>query len=435
MNREWTVMVYMAGDNNLDNQGMPDLYEMKRAGSTDEVAILAQFDRAGTNKPTHRYFLKHWGEPGHDKVFKDIVDTLPEGNTGSPDELTDFIRWGIDFAPAEKYMVIIWAHGTGAYDEDIYYSDDDTMRSNIKRHGVFRPAFANQKVAIENAHTSIIADGLSTEDPPLLMTAIAPDDTNKDLLDNVELKNALNAVGQQIDILGMDACLMSMAEVCYQVRESVTFTVASEAEQDLDGWPYEGFLSRLVDDPTMSPRQLAETIVNEYEMKYGEVEDAAATLAACDIRSPLIDDLVEQTEELASLLNERFDANLDAILLARHRCWENELIESVDLSDFCKVLRSKTDDADVKALCKSIIDFIKEAQEGEEERFVVKETRVGTDVHFTRGLGIYFPLTEVSPLYRHLDMTKTGAPSWSDFIERFVAETATEEEEEEEEDE
>lgn len=431
MSRDWTVMVYMAGDNNLDNQGMPDLYEMKRAGSTDEVAILAQFDRAGTGNLTHRYFLRHWGEPGHDKLFKDIVDTLPEGNTGSPEELTDFIKWGIEFAPAEKYMVIIWAHGTGAYDEDIYYADDDTMRPNIKRHGVFRPAFANQPVTLEHSHASITADALSANDPPLLMTAIAPDDTNKDLLDNVELKKALNdavdAVGKRIDILGMDACLMSMAEVCYQIRESVDFTVASEAEQDLDGWPYEGFLSRLVDDPAMSPRQLAETIVNEYEMKYGEVVNAAATLAACDIRSPLIDDLVEKTEALASMLKERFDSIEDAVLLARHRCWENELIESVDLSDFCKVLRSKTGDAEVKALCTDIVEFIKEAQEGDEERFIVKETRVGSDVRFTRGLGIYFPLTEVSPLYRHLDMTKTGAPSWSDFIERFVAETAPEE--------
>ena len=76
----------------------------------------------------------------------------------------------------------------------------------------------------------------------MVMAAIAPDDTNKDFLDNVELKNALFNVGRRIDILGMDACLMSMAEVCYQIRESVDYTVASEAEQELDGWPYEGFL-------------------------------------------------------------------------------------------------------------------------------------------------------------------------------------------------
>jgi hypothetical protein len=55
--RKWTIMIYMAGDNNLDAEGIIDLQESKRIGSTDEVAILAQFDRAQANMRTHRYFL------------------------------------------------------------------------------------------------------------------------------------------------------------------------------------------------------------------------------------------------------------------------------------------------------------------------------------------------------------------------------------------
>jgi hypothetical protein len=34
-------MVYMAGDTFLDNNGFADLKEMKEAGSTKEVAIVA----------------------------------------------------------------------------------------------------------------------------------------------------------------------------------------------------------------------------------------------------------------------------------------------------------------------------------------------------------------------------------------------------------
>lgn len=410
--REWTVMVYMAGDNNLDAEGKPDLYEMKRVGSNDKIAILAHFDRFGTGNPTHRYYLRHWGESR--RLSNDIVDTLPEGNTGRADELTEFITWGMGFAPARKYMVIIWAHGTGAYDEDIYYVDAETMRSNMKRHGVFRPTFVNLPGTLEHADASITAA------LPMVMTAIAPDDTNKDFLDNVELKNALFNVGRRIDILGMDACLMSMAEVCYQVRESVDFTVASEAEQDLDGWPYEGFLSRLKADPTMSAREFAETIVDEYDMKYGEIADAEATLAACDVRSPLIDELADRIEALATVLIDRFDSNQDAILLARQRCWENVIVDSVDLGDFCKVLIDLTDDDDVIEACRSITDFIpREDVEG----FIFKKSRVGRAVRFTRGLGIYFPMTDASQLYRHLDMTRVGAPSWSDFINLFVTAT------------
>jgi len=31
--KSWTVMVYLAGDNNLDSAGVTDLNEMKRIGS------------------------------------------------------------------------------------------------------------------------------------------------------------------------------------------------------------------------------------------------------------------------------------------------------------------------------------------------------------------------------------------------------------------
>jgi hypothetical protein len=36
--RKWTVMVYLAGDNNLDGAGVVDLTEMKKAGSNGDVA-------------------------------------------------------------------------------------------------------------------------------------------------------------------------------------------------------------------------------------------------------------------------------------------------------------------------------------------------------------------------------------------------------------
>ena len=52
--------------------------------------------------------------------------------------------------------------------------------------------------------------------------AIAFDDTSKDFLDNVELKKVLAEVkrqtGRELDVLGFDACLMSMVEIAYQLR-------------------------------------------------------------------------------------------------------------------------------------------------------------------------------------------------------------------------
>lgn len=442
--RKWTIMIYMAGDNNLDAEGIVDLQEIKRIGSTDEVAILAQFDRSAPQMKTNRYFLQDRTKPGHSRISDDIVFTLPmEANTGSPEELTSFIRFGIDEFTADHYMVVIWGHGAGAADEDIWFSDSRALRRRTKRHGVFRPnlhdlavnrPLLNEAAAKKNfAPLVAFRPALSelVNDPEFaevleiggfsgLATAIAPDDTNEDFLDNVELKKALRDVGQRIDILGMDACLMSMAEIGFQVRESVDFMVASEAEEDVDGWPYGAFLERLVADPDMTPRQLARTIVDEFDGMYGEVEATAATLAACDLRDPKPAELAMRIDQLAGQLIDKHDQIQDQILLARSIAWENDIAHSVDLVDFCRLLRRKVTNAAVKSACKDVIDFVKE------EAFVFRSAKIGFDVRFTEGLAIYFPMSDISTPYGRLDMVQSAVTHWREFITRFVADVAAE---------
>ena len=62
---------------------------------------------------------------------------------------------------------------------------------------------------------------------------------------------------KSINVLGMDSCLMSMAEVCYQVRDSVAYLVGSEGFVQDAGWPY-GFLIG------KSARQLQNTIAKTF---------------------------------------------------------------------------------------------------------------------------------------------------------------------------
>ncbi len=42
---EWTVMVYLDSDNNLESAGIADINEMEIAGSTTDVNIVVQVDR------------------------------------------------------------------------------------------------------------------------------------------------------------------------------------------------------------------------------------------------------------------------------------------------------------------------------------------------------------------------------------------------------
>ena len=58
------------------------------------------------------------------------------------------------------------------------------------------------------------------------------DDRSGDCLDNRELKRVLGTahqlLGRKVDLVGMDACLMTMIEVAYQIRDHAKILVGSE---------------------------------------------------------------------------------------------------------------------------------------------------------------------------------------------------------------
>ena len=101
-NSKWTFMVYLAGDNNLEEYGTIDLEEMKRVGSTADLSLVAQFDRM-SEQTTRRYHLT-----ANQSLDADCVATLPETNTGDPQVLVDFeevIALQVVGLPAGTYTV------------------------------------------------------------------------------------------------------------------------------------------------------------------------------------------------------------------------------------------------------------------------------------------------------------------------------------------
>jgi hypothetical protein len=98
----WTFMVYMAGDNNLDPNGVTDLKEMKKTGSTDDVNVIAQFDRT-SGKGSKRYFLRKGGT-----VDADAVATLGKVNTGDPKRLIQVGRKNVPCQSLHRRAVEPW---------------------------------------------------------------------------------------------------------------------------------------------------------------------------------------------------------------------------------------------------------------------------------------------------------------------------------------
>ena len=418
--KEWTVMVYLAGDNNLDSAGVIDLKEMKKVGSTEQINVIAQFDREGKSIATNRYYIRKGGT-----LAKDVVGSLGETNMGNPHVLEDFIKWGIKNYPAEHYLVVVWNHGNGWNDENVYRVARNMMKLNIKRRGeVVLPvkratkdsvsirrihAIGGKKFRHALFHTSIMK--------AITIRGIAYDDDAQDFLDNIEMKRLLGStkkiLKRKIDILGMDACMMSMAEVVYQLRDSVSLTVGSEEVEPGDGWPYDRILAKLAKKPAMTPNDLATIIVNEYVASYPA--NAGVTQSACDLSKAGL--LASAVDQLADVLNSHLsDAAVRATVIeCRLQTQAYDTPDYIDLYDFCNLLENKTGFDDIRAACSAVKNMI------QRNGVVIRSGYKGKNVKHSNGLSIYFPQKSLSSLYATLDFTKKT--SWGKFLERFISYT------------
>jgi hypothetical protein len=396
--KAWTFLVYMAGDNDLDPSGLKDLKEMKRVGTNAAINVVAQFDSESNKHRTTRYLLSKGS-----KLATDVVGTLGNTNTGDPKNLIDFAVWGIANYPADRYALILWNHGQGWDDTDIF--EDDRHRS-VRRvaTGRVRHALFHKPVRelIENAPND-----------PAITRAILIDDNAKDFLDNLEMKKVLEAVhkklGRKLDLLGMDACLMSMPEVGYQMREHVAFTVGSEETEPVDGWPYEQILGKLSKTANMTSESLGKLVVNEYLSSY-RGSGQAVTQSLCNLEQSA--GLAAAVKTLASSLTTALDdsAARGAIRDARDKVQTYEVLDNVDFADLCLLIKGGAVAAKVKTACDGVLGAL--------TKYVVSSGYVGAKMRNSKGASIYFPTVSISPLYAGLDFVK--ATGWGGFLKAYL---------------
>ncbi len=264
--RQWTVMVYMAGDTGLVFEGpvtgeqlfddlseamRADLKKMQAAGSTDQVAVCVQFDSLEA-KQAFRWVL-----PRRDDPAPGQPEAIGAVNTGEPGSLSDFVAWAGKECPAARYALVIWGHGSGWDEQRLYdrYPDSEVaqidradQREVLRRQGIFG---------------STVAHIMSIEDDEV--RGLCYDDSARDFLDNAELRQALRDAAahlgrDRIDLVGLDACLMNMIEVAHQIRREAAYLVGSETVVPTDLWPWTEILLALQAAPAMAPAELAITL-------------------------------------------------------------------------------------------------------------------------------------------------------------------------------
>ena len=112
---QWTFMVYINGDNNLEDAGIEDINEIEEGGgSSTGVNILVQFDRSrnysnadGNWDGARRYLVGAGQSNGIDTPY---LEDLGRVDSGDWRTIADFAD-GVQMVPAEKYALVIWDHG------------------------------------------------------------------------------------------------------------------------------------------------------------------------------------------------------------------------------------------------------------------------------------------------------------------------------------
>lgn len=450
--RDWTILLYMAGDNGkvfqtkygsyslmaeMTSAGHTDIGEVQKVGTTDRVAVLAQFDTLG-DKGTYRLEIRQGRN-----TMEDVVETIPESNTGDPAELAKFIVWGMNRCPAKHTMLVLWNHGLGWKDDDIYQSvrsRSRTVRSGHKERQKNRALFKSTAAKV----SEIVADPNMDDDT----RAILCDDTSMDYLANVEMSQALRVAEvaadeaeaaaifadperlkavmaaepgiakRRLSIIGMDACLMAMVEVQYQVRQFAEVMVASQEVEPMHGWPYTEIVAKLNARPQMSPAELGTLIVDEYAQSYtGARAPAQVTQSAVHLQA------LQAAPEVFGQFTAAFKAAYpsdDKLQFAFFKAGQGtrgtfEDDEYVDLVEFLRVLLSRYGDhtdSDVYAAGQQLLDWLTAADGGP----IIANAATGKYKNKAHGTSIYLSqaYNPISALYKELDFIASG---WYDLLE------------------
>ncbi len=270
--KEWTVICYLAGDNFLDWFMKENMKELIKAGSSDNVNVIAFLDT--TDDETKIFEVN---KADLVRVPTRIVNyswTESELNTGDPGTFINYATWAVREYPAKKYFVILGGYGEGwiglMHDMNNGQGETDILSLNELEYGL--KAISKEIYAVNG--------------------------------------------NEKIDVLGLDACYMGMLEVMYQVKDYADYLVSSENEEALDGWPYDKLIETIINNPEMDSSLFSTSIVDTYlDSVKGNPSEMSNVLTLSVVNLELIGEVVKEIDILSSLLLELKSENTKKLML------------------------------------------------------------------------------------------------------------------------
>lgn len=353
----WTFMVYLDCDNNLDPFGPINLQQMSSGLSTGaNVSVVVLMDRL--NLPAYTYNVTHGGIK--------TVQSLSEVDMGSPGTLTSFVNFTLEHYPSTYYFLDIWDHGQGY----VGTCWDASSSHHLSPHDV--------------------------------ETAIA---------------RAESATGKRVDVVGFDACLMGMVEVCYELKDVTDIVVGSEMLVPGYGWPYAQLMTYLSNNPAVNPTTLSTELVNEYVAYYPK---SAVQLSA--INEASFADFVTNLDDFADALRANVFTYQGVIAGARSSSQQTHILGTdgafyyVDIYKFATIVGAKGQNSTIQQLSVDLRNKLDAAVFAE-----AHNTKQGHLDMKEFGLTIYFPPNKkaYNVNYETYVPSFTQGTTWLSFLKAY----------------
>ena len=296
----WTVALYIASDNNLEIAwDMYTLDALLALPKSKSVNVVAMVDLLSTDTIE---LLEFSGDA------YTVVKTYEDMDTGDGNTFRFFLDEVETMYPAENTCIVPWDHG-GSW------------------------------------------------------IGVCSDDNHDSIITMEEFSTALTEAALPIDVLGLDACLMSSVEVAYEasLSDMVTYMVASEKSIPFDGFPYDHMFTPLMEDPTATPEELCEMMLAGWDSyyHYGRMVNLVVT----DVRA--LGDSLPVFQEWAEALTAGLESNMDAYQTAVESAVSSAYAGYiVDVHDLCEQLVVNVEDEAVVEASNAVMVAIEEVVVG-----------------------------------------------------------------------
>jgi hypothetical protein len=369
---EWTVIMYGAGNNNLDGANantsyiVQDAQDMEKVGSQNGMNIVAMISSLRLAGGAKYYKIGHFPNENPGVLSSEVLENKGSKDMSDQATLVEFLNYAKAHFPAQHYLLLIDDHGAG--------------------------------------WPGSCTDDLGGQNSILTMT---------------ELRNAISSstIGH-VDMVVFHACLMSMAEVAYELKGVADYMTASQFTMPMENvLAADLWLSWLKDHLGSSPGelavQIAQDVIQRAEFKQKTTHYAVVKLSEMTA-------LGAKIGNLAGVLTTEGGQHWNEVVHAWGTTNTTQLDDPkyCDLRQFASHLQGETNLGQnnlIRAATDSVIAAINRAVPFTNAYFYGSDpvvTRGGVNIHFPRSLQEFD-----SANYVRLDFRATN---WHSFLSAFV---------------